>query len=113
MEYIRGETLHSLLQRHPTGLPRDSPTWFGQMAAAVHFLHEQGIVHRDLKPANVFVEAGQVKIGDYGLCKFAAGSKHSQAVGTPRSHARPEISKGSAADRSTSTRAASFSTRCS
>jgi hypothetical protein len=94
MEYVRGETLHTLLQRHPTGLPRDMVrTWFGQIADAVHFLHEQGIVHRDLKPANVFVEAGQVKVGDYGLCKFATGSKHSQAVGTPH-YMAPEISKG-------------------
>ena len=94
MEYVRGETLHTLLQRHPTGLPRDMVrTWFAQISAAVHFLHEQGIVHRDLKPANVFVEAGQVKVGDYGLCKFGTGSRHSQAVGTPH-YMAPEISKG-------------------
>ncbi len=97
MEYIRGETLHSLLRKHPQGLPHDLiRPWFDQLASAVHSLHEQGIVHRDLKPANVFLEAGLVKVGDYGLCKFIGGSQHraqSQNVGTVH-YMAPEIGKG-------------------
>ncbi len=97
MEYIRGETLHSLLQKHPKGLEHDLiRPWFDQMAAAVHSLHEQGIVHRDLKPANIFLESGLVKVGDYGLCKFIGGSQHraqSQNVGTVH-YMAPEIGKG-------------------
>jgi hypothetical protein len=97
MEYIRGETLHSLLRKHPQGLPHDLiRPWFDQLAAAVHSLHEQGIVHRDLKPANVFLEAGLVKVGDYGLCKFIGASQHraqSQNVGTVH-YMAPEIGKG-------------------
>ena len=97
MEYVRGETMHHLLQRHPSGLDRDlAKQWFGQISAAVHFLHEQGIVHRDLKPANVFVENGLVKIGDYGLCKFISSSQHrgqTQNIGTLH-YMAPEIGKG-------------------
>jgi hypothetical protein len=97
MEYVRGETLHSLLRKHPQGLPHDLiRPWFEQLAAAVHSLHEQGIVHRDLKPANVFLESGLVKVGDYGLCKFIGASQHrvqSQNVGTVH-YMAPEIGKG-------------------
>lgn len=97
MEFIRGETLQAILQRYPKGLPHDLiRPWFGQLAAAIHSLHEQGIVHRDLKPANVFIENGLVKVGDYGLCKFIGGSQHrsqTHNVGTVH-YMAPEIGKG-------------------
>jgi hypothetical protein len=97
MEYIRGETLHSILQKNPNGLPHDLiRPWFEQLAGAIHCLHEQGIVHRDLKPANVFLENGLVKVGDYGLCKFIGGSQHrsqTHNVGTVH-YMAPEIGKG-------------------
>jgi eukaryotic-like serine/threonine-protein kinase len=62
----------------------------------VHYLHDNGIVHRDLKPANIFLENGVVKVGDYGLCKFIAGSQHqeqTQNIGTVH-YMAPEISTG-------------------
>lgn len=97
MEYIRGETLHSVLRKHPGGLPHDLiRPWFEQIAAAIHSLHEQGIVHRDIKPANIFIENGLVKVGDYGLCKFIGGSQHrsqTHHVGTIH-YMAPEIGKG-------------------
>jgi hypothetical protein len=97
MEYVRGETLQSILRKHPQGLPADLVRpWFDQLAAAIHSLHEQGIVHRDLKPANVFIENGTVKVGDYGLCKFIGASQHrsqTQNVGTVH-YMAPEIGRG-------------------
>src|SRR5206468_8462188 len=88
----------AVLQRHPQGLGHDLIVqWFGQVAAAVHALHEQGIIHRDLKPANVFLENGQVKVGDYGLCKFTSASQHrgqTQNVGTVY-YMAPEVGRGS------------------
>ena len=62
--------------RHPQGLPRElAREWFLGLARAVGYLHDHGIVHRDLKPANVFLENGQVKVGDYGLSKSLTNSQ--------------------------------------
>jgi len=97
MEYIAGESLMDRLDRNPTGLPTSEVLQlFGQMAAGVQYLHEQGIVHRDLKPANVFIENDWIKIGDYGLSKFISASRRggqTESVGTFH-YMAPEIGKG-------------------
>ncbi len=97
MEYIAGETLSAVLNRHPHGLnPEMAREWFLALARATAYLHDHGIVHRDLKPGNVFLENGIVKVGDYGLCKFISGSHRSaqtQSVGTVH-YMAPEISTG-------------------
>jgi hypothetical protein len=97
MEYIAGEPLSVVLNRHPHGLPQElAQQWFLAMARAVGYLHDHGIVHRDLKPGNIFVENGIVKVGDYGLSKFISGSQRTaqtQSVGTVH-YMAPEISTG-------------------
>jgi hypothetical protein len=97
MEYISGESLANVLQRHPQGLPIDlARQWFLEMARGVAYLHDHGIVHRDLKPGNIFLEGGAVKVGDYGLCKFISSSQHAaqtQSVGTVH-YMAPEVSTG-------------------
>jgi hypothetical protein len=97
MEFVSGETLDAIVQRHPHGVGKDLATeWFLGLASAVHYLHDHGIVHRDLKPANIFLENGAVKVGDYGLCKAIGTSQHvaqTQNVGTVH-YMAPEISRG-------------------
>lgn len=97
MEYVAGESLKAVLDRHPQGLPPDEVNrWFRGLAAGVGYLHEQGIVHRDLKPGNIFDDAGIVKIGDYGLSKFISASRISgqtEIVGTFQ-YMAPEVGKG-------------------
>ena len=97
MEYVAGETLNALLNRHPRGLPLELiQQWFPSLCRAVNYLHEHGIVHRDLKPANIFVEQGLVKIGDYGLSKSMSPSHRNAqtcSVGTVH-YMAPEISSG-------------------
>jgi hypothetical protein len=97
MEYISGEPLNAVLNRHPDGLPRElAQQWFLALANAVGYLHDHGIVHRDLKPANIFLENGIVKVGDYGLSKFISSSQRTaqtQSVGTVH-YMAPEISTG-------------------
>jgi len=97
MEYIAGEPLSVVLNRHPRGLPPDlARQWFLALGRAIGYLHDHGIVHRDLKPANIFLENGQIKVGDYGLCKFISSSQRTaqtQSVGTVH-YMAPEISTG-------------------
>lgn len=97
MEYVAGEPLSIVLGRHQQGLaPELAQQWFLELARAVGYLHDHGIVHRDLKPGNIFLENGAIKIGDYGLSKFIAGSQHAaqtQSVGTVH-YMAPEIGSG-------------------
>jgi len=97
MEYVAGEPLSVVLNRHPRGLPPElAQQWFLALARAVGYLHDHGIVHRDLKPGNIFLENGIVKVGDYGLSKFISSSQRTaqtQSVGTVY-YMAPEISTG-------------------
>jgi hypothetical protein len=97
MEYVAGETLGTVLSRHPNGLPGELVReWFLALARAVAYLHDHGIVHRDLKPGNIFLENGIVKVGDYGLSKSLGPSQRTaqtQSVGTVH-YMAPEISTG-------------------
>lgn len=97
MEYIAGETLNAILNRHPKGLPLELVRqWFPSLGRAVNYLHDHGIVHRDLKPANIFLEHGILKVGDYGLSKSMSSSHRNaqtSSVGTVH-YMAPEISSG-------------------
>jgi hypothetical protein len=97
MEYVSGETLNSIMNRHPRGIPQELiRQWFPSLCRATGYLHDHGIVHRDLKPANIFLEAGLLKVGDYGLSKSMSSSHRSaqtQSVGTIH-YMAPEISSG-------------------
>ncbi len=97
MEYIAGECLEDVLQKHPQGMPPEAAMrWFCGVCAGVAALHDRGIVHRDLKPGNIFSDEGLVKVGDYGLSKFISASRRSgqtESVGTVH-YMAPEVGHG-------------------
>jgi len=100
MEYVLGESMSAVLNRHPNGLPQNMVReWFAALARAVAYLHDRGVVHRDLKPANIFLESGTLKVGDYGLCKsISTSQKQTRTVGTVH-YMAPEVSTGNYSQR--------------
>jgi eukaryotic-like serine/threonine-protein kinase len=78
MEYLEGETLHTLLHTRALTVG-EAVDHIVEVLAALAEAHAAGIVHRDLKPANVFVTKGAggipvVKVLDFGVSKFGAHS---------------------------------------
>ena len=97
MEYVAGDSLERVVQRHPDGLPIDDAMfWMQGISAAVGYLHHHGIIHRDLKPGNIFCDEGVVKIGDYGLSKFISCSRRSGQTGSVGTvhYMAPEVANG-------------------
>ncbi len=79
MEYIDGESLEEIIDRHPDGLPEAAVlTYAEQLLSALTFLHNRPspIIFRDLKPGNIMLtRMGQIKLIDFGIARiFKAGS---------------------------------------
>src|SRR5262249_52669990 len=92
MEYLDGEPLDALLDRHgKLALVEALPILRG-IARALDAAHAKGVAHRDLKAENVFLatdsDGGGVwpKLLDFGIAKLMApedGVKHKTRTGTP------------------------------
>ncbi|HEX7771931.1 MAG TPA: tetratricopeptide repeat protein, partial [Pyrinomonadaceae bacterium] len=69
MEFIKGQTLNSLIDDGKLSLARAVEI----MEAVCHALseaHAHGVIHRDIKPSNIIInERGEVKVLDFGLAK--------------------------------------------
>lgn len=70
MEYVRGRTLHTIIQeRGALGLGI-AIAIVGPVAAALDYAHSRGAVHRDVKPQNIMVDAeGRVLLTDFGIAQ--------------------------------------------
>ena len=76
MEYVRGQSLATLLSRDGL-MPLDWTVQFvEQLCAALQLVHQYGIMYRDLKPSNLMLLDGQppgqvhLKMLDFGLAKI-------------------------------------------
>ncbi len=76
MEYLEGESLGTLLDRHgPIDLAASCAVLESTLQA-LSAAHDAGVIHRDLKPENIFLvhddrEDPIVKLIDFGISKFA------------------------------------------
>src|ERR1044072_5877554 len=85
MEYVRGESLSSLLKRIGR-LPEDKAVETArQLCAGLAAVHDAGVLHRDLKPANVMIdERGDVRITAFGIAALASDAlARGSLAGTP------------------------------
>lgn len=94
MEYIKGETLESLLKRRDVIQEKIAIKWFRQISDVLVYLHglEVPIVYRDLKPANIMIQPnGDIKIIDFGIAQ-EYGKHHTEkkVLALTRGYAAPE-----------------------
>ena len=59
--------LSTYLVRADTTKHGELRTFFGCLARALEFLHEQNVRHKDIKPGNILVDGGNVLFTDFGL----------------------------------------------
>jgi hypothetical protein len=73
--------------------------WATDLAAAIARAHRAKVIHGDIKPANILITRdGQVKLGDFGIARFATQVSNSGVLmGTP-AYLSPEQIQGNAQD---------------
>ena len=72
--------------------------WLTQICMALNYCHHKGVFHRDVKTQNVFLtESGDIRLGDFGLCRPAPGLMSYSDGGTD-TYMPPEVLLGKKLD---------------
>lgn len=72
MDYIEGEPLSSVLNRHGAQPQENVIEWAKELCLVLDYLHTQNppIIYRDMKPANVMLQPnGNIKLIDFGIAR--------------------------------------------
>ena len=81
MEYVEGDSLQELVQKHGVCSFLNAAEYTRQSALGLQHAHEAGMVHRDVKPGNLLVDLnGTVKVLDLGLARFFTGEEEGESL---------------------------------
>jgi len=93
MEFVDGEPLTKIIERHGALTAARAADIGEQVASALEAAHDMGIIHRDLKPDNIMITRGRAgedvaKVVDFGIAKAMEAddqkvTKTGLAIGTP------------------------------
>ena len=101
MEFVRGQTLDSLLEQLGVIAPGTAVTWCCQVLEAMQYAHRKGVVHRDIKPANLMItDEGLIKVTDFGIARVLGESRKTRTghiIGTV-TYMSPEQIRGQDVD---------------
>lgn len=95
MKLIRGETLHSILEKLREDDESSDRYTLGHLlhafinvCHAIDFAHSRGVIHRDIKPENIMLgQFGEVQVMDWGLAK----AQHVAKEATTEEHVRDAV----------------------
>jgi tetratricopeptide (TPR) repeat protein len=95
MSPIAEMDLSTYLARTDTSRHGELRTFYGCLARALEFLHEQKVRHKDIKPSNILVHHGKILFTDFGLSFDFTDAEGSTTVSmvngmTPR-YCAPEV----------------------
>jgi serine/threonine-protein kinase len=80
LEFVRGETLDSILTRRGALPAEEAIPVFCQVLDGIDHAHDLGIVHRDIKPANMMLtEKGTLKVLDFGIARLLGSARMTRA----------------------------------
>ncbi|WP_339669966.1 bifunctional serine/threonine-protein kinase/formylglycine-generating enzyme family protein [Dasania marina] len=101
MDYLPGLPLQDTLKSKGVS-PQQAVTIVREMAAALHYAHQQGFIHRDIKPDNIlFRDDGSSVLCDFGIAKSTKTDMNmtniGSVLGTPH-YMSPEQAQGKTID---------------